>query len=248
MTVLKPLRAALAVLVLALGWVISASTAGAGVLALNPVGSGGAIPGPQVNDLLDDVYGAGVTSRDGYYGSTIRLTAETTLVFTFLGFEAGYDNEFLLDTDGNGSFELIFSNKTGGLADINGKAKSDVGDTYTVNLDPADFAGGIIPFMINAHVNGVVGSTANGSNPDDAYGTSEINFFTSFDGDPTQTTGSSLVVFFDDSGAGPDDNHDDMGIRIAAAVPEPGTLGVVAFALAAVGFAGLQRRRPSNHK
>lgn len=172
--------------------------------------------------------------------SRVRLNAKSGVTFTFLGFEAGYDNEFLLDADGNGSFDLIFSNKAGGTADINGKARTAVGDTYTIVLDPTNFTGGIIPFMFKADVNGAKGLVANGSNPDNTG--NGVNFFTSFDSNPMAIAGSSLALFLDDGGAGSDEDHDDMGIRIAV-VPEPGTMTVLGLGLIALGWVGARRKK-----
>lgn len=240
MTYRKHLKAGAALAALVTGLAVGGSAAQAGALFLDPAGSSDFIPGSQTNDIVESIYGAGVFSRDGYYGSTIRLNSKTAVTFTFLGFEAGYDNEFLLDADGNGSFDLIFSNKTGGSADINGKAKTAVGDTYTVMLDPADFIAGIIPFMFKADLNGARGSVANGSNPDNSDDT--VNFFTSLDPNPTATSGRDVVLFFDDGGAGSDDDHDDMGIRIAA-IPEPGTMAILGVGLLALGWAGARRKK-----
>lgn len=239
MTYRKHLKAGVALAALVAGLAAGGGAAQAGALFLDPAGSNNFIPGGQTNDILESIYGAGVFSRDGYYGSTIRLNAKTAVTFTYLGFEAGYDNEFLLDANGNGSFDLIFSNKTGGTADINGKARTVVGDTYTVVLDPANFTEGIIPFMFKADVNGAKGLVANGGNPDNTG--DGPNFFTSFDPNPAAISGSSLVLFLDDGGAGSDEDHDDMGIRIAV-VPEPGTMAILGVGLVAFGWVGARRK------
>jgi hypothetical protein len=53
--------------------------------------------------------------------------------------------------------------------------------------------------------------------------------------------GNSAWLFWDDSGAGPDDNHDDMIIRAvftpATSVPEPGTLAPFGLGLLGIGLA-----------
>ena len=57
----------------------------------------------------------------------------------------------------------------------------------------------------------------------------------------------SAWLFWDDSGAGPDDNHDDMLIRAvftpATSVPEPGTLALFGMGMLAAAFARRRARR-----
>ena len=60
-------------------------------------------------------------------------------------------------------------------------------------------------------------------------------------------SGTSLYLFLDDLGAGPDNDHDDMWIRIdiasIAAVPLPAAAGLTGTALAVLMLIGRRRRK-----
>lgn len=167
------------------------------------------------NDLLEPLgFGSSLT---GYSGATVSGTA-SAYRYEFLGFEAGARNLFTI-----GSPALSFSTE-----DFAPNFK--VGDPLeTVTTDFLDFA-----FLTSLSAVAAA-DDANSDTP------GPPNFFASF-GDGA-TMGDILYVFFDDSGAGSDGDHDDMVVRITAlsTIPVPAPIGLLLGSL--VGLALLSRSR-----
>lgn len=187
-----------------------------GTEGLNPVGS--------TNEVIEGQWA-------GIFGGQVSTASAGRFQFEFIGFEAGYHNWFQLDT-GSG-FSTIFDTENHASNQV-GTMTNPIGTLFTVVLQA-----GTLDFRFV--VNSGSGSVTNGSNGDDSAGLAGINFFLSMD-DSYDRYGHSIVVFLDDAGAGPDDNHDDMVVRITR-VPEPGTLALLGIGL--IGLALTRRRKTS---
>lgn len=156
---------------------------------------------------------AGDVVEQGRKLVSTSATDKFRLTFTYLFKEAGWTNSFWYQ--GSKLFETGTSSYGDSQSFIHGGGLGDL-----------DFA-----FQTRNYSNTLVGSLNNADNDSLV----DYDFFT--------YQGSDFILLgLDDTGAGPDDNHDDMIIKVTASkVPEPGTLALLGLGLAGLGMS--YRRR-----
>lgn len=173
-------------------------------------------PGAGYNNFKRALSWYGV--NDFYLGTSLAVDGPGTLTFTLNGKEAGFTNQF--NFGGNQLFT------TNGLTNSTWN-NWRVSGNNTVNAGVLNFS-----FCVIA---GGAGCETNAGNQSSYLGT-------------VQSIGINIVdsetawLLWDDGGAGPDDNHDDMVIGVKyTAVPEPAT--TLLFAMGLLGTALATRRR-----
>lgn len=210
----------------------------------------GTIPGAaNTNQFLNTFTGG--ASVQGWYGANVYLVGgPASIKVEYFGAEAGARNTFTFGGvsgctythgAGDGGADGTFANAAPGTLG----GEDIISPSCTLN----NVVSGVLDFVFTTTA-GL--SVTNGSNRDNSDVLS--NFFVTFDNnyvldtntlDGTASGGQSVFLFFDDSGAANDDNHDDMVLRLSIdsggfQIPEPGSLALVGLTLVA---AGLSRRR-----
>jgi hypothetical protein len=164
-----------------------------------------------------------IPNTPGVVGGQMVALSAVTLTFTFIGYEASWVDNFLV----NGV--QVFQNTT-----------STVGDTYVVTV-----GAGVLDFGFDTNVNGGGVSVSNLNPPPNSSDFVDM-FYGRCDksGASTADVGQSFCISPDDGGLGPDDNHDDLVVKVSAvpAVPEPASIAIFGAAIAGLGL--LRRRRP----
>lgn len=176
-------------------------------------GTAGFIPeGNQTNEVLTNVFG--MPAASGEFGATVNLDAatDTQITVNYFGFEAGFANSFVIDgVVDSVALSTELENGNGGVYTLS----SDYATDLSSPLSSSDLvvAAGQLSFSFSTAGGGGIAqqTVENGSNTDNTASNPAIaNFFASLSRDA-----QTVFLFFDDTGAGDDDNHDDFVVSLS---------------------------------
>lgn len=178
------------------------------------------------NDFIDQIDDYGVTRYT--LGASLGTDQAGTISYYYYGKEAGYSNQFIA---AGGSIE-----HTTGFAPYENRFADPL------FLGSQSVGAGWLDFSFCAYTSAGAAPACVSNFWNDTLRYESLRSIA------ISIVGDSAWLFWDDSGAGPDDNHDDMLVRAvfrpAASVPEPGTLGLLGLGL--LGATLVRRRAVAN--
>jgi len=204
----------------------SMSAAHAGFVAIDNTGPAANTIGIVPSNDFKAIFGLlGVTTYT--LGASLGTDADGTVTYYYYGKEAGYANVF---TAGALSKDSGYTPNTQNYF----LAPQLIGSVGVTGGTPLDFG-----FCAYSSPGVKQGCVTNAQNDKLNLGSLQSIAFSAI--------GNIAWLFWDDSGAGPDDNHDDMLIKAVftpKSVPEPATLGLFGLGLLGiwVGSKGRQRK------
>lgn len=200
------------------------SAAPAGINVINRANNGYGAAGNNFAGNLATAFGGTVD----VFQAELQFTQAGTLYFYYHAAESSYNNSFVI-TPGVTKYE---GNESWTVNPVSFGSLSVTAGTVlglTGNATALQFKGGVIGMLGNPNF-GIFGVRKPGDLPTNL---SNVDFF---------ANNGRMYFGYDDSGAGPDDNHDDMIVSMEfRAIPEPMSVAVWS-ALGLIGL-GLIRRR-----